>query len=154
MRTRTAAVGAALLITALTSCGTDTDAEVQKSTTDIRTSVQHLRDAITDENTAVKAKSDDARTEVENVRLVAQVEAKNLGKYANRAPAKTQDFADAAETWANSIATARTAILDKADTSTSTVAIAVSIRAERQMDQEAAALHVTPWTPRPAADDE
>ncbi|GGS75300.1 hypothetical protein [Streptomyces pseudogriseolus] len=96
-----------------------------------------------DETAAVKA--GDARDEVGNVLLVAQVEHKKLTTLAQRAPAETQDFADAAEAWAQSVATSRAATLEQADESTSTVAFANVRLAARTMDAEAADLDIEPW---------
>ncbi|MEU3348033.1 hypothetical protein ABZ723_24135 [Streptomyces sp. NPDC006700] len=147
MHTRTIAVITAVLLAGLAGCGTSADAGVKKSTTDIRTSVEHLREAMGEETKAVKEKKGDVRARAENVRLVAQIESTNLKKYADRAPAETQKFANAAKSWAESVATAREAMLS--DQETSTIALADSITEERFMDSAAADLHVTPWTPRP-----
>ncbi|KOV90641.1 MULTISPECIES: hypothetical protein [unclassified Streptomyces] len=96
-----------------------------------------------DETAAVK--TGEARDEVENVQLVAQVESSRLSKLSERAPAETQDFADAAEAWARAVATSRTAILEQADESTSTAAMMNVRLATKTMDSEAADLHVDPW---------
>ncbi|WP_326804300.1 hypothetical protein OIE49_25590 [Streptomyces sp. NBC_01788] len=147
MNTRTIAVIAAVLLAGLAGCGTGADAEVNRSTTDIRTSVEHLREAIGEETKAVKGERGDVRAQAENVRLVARIESTNLTKYASRAPAETQHFANAAKSWAESVATAREAMLS--DQETSAIALANSITEERFMDSAATDLHVTPWTPRP-----
>ncbi|MET9587120.1 hypothetical protein ABZY10_29330 [Streptomyces sp. NPDC006539] len=131
----------------LAGCG-GSDPEIDKSIADVRTSVQHLREAIKDEDEAVKARTADAKEQIENVQLVAQIEHTKLEKYAQRAPAKTQDFADAAENWASTILTARTAILEQVVENLGSAAIANSYMAEDRMDEEAKKLGVTPWTPR------
>ncbi|MEU6094474.1 hypothetical protein [Streptomyces sp. NPDC047079] len=127
--------------TALTACSNN--AERDKSVDDIAKAVRDLQSAMKDETKAVK--SGDARDEVESVQLVAQVESNKLSKLSQRAPAETQDFADAAEAWARAVATSRTAILEQADESTSTAAMMNVRLATRTMDAEAADLHVDPW---------
>ncbi|MFD5522386.1 hypothetical protein [Streptomyces sp. NPDC127066] len=125
----------------LSACGND--AERDKSKADIAEAVRDLQSAMKDETAAVKA--GDARDEIENVLLVAQVEDKRLATLAARAPAETQDFADAAEAWARAIATSRTATLEQADESTSTLAFANVRLAAKTMDVEAADLEIAPW---------
>ena len=127
--------------TLLMGCGTDP--EVEKSISDIRTSVGNIRDEIKLESKAVDA--GDARTETESVRLVAQVEAERLQKYASRAPAEIQEFADAAESWAEAVATSRTAILEGAAESTSAAAMLNMRLSEKKMDSEAEELGIEPW---------
>ncbi|MFE2554715.1 hypothetical protein ACFXGT_01560 [Streptomyces sp. NPDC059352] len=142
IRSRLAAIGLVLVgCILLTACGDDP--EVGKSISDIRTSVDNIRDEIKLESKAVDA--GDARTEVESVKLVAQSEVENLRKYANRAPATTQEFADAAEAWAEAVATSRTAILEGSAESTSTLAFANERLSEKTMDSEAGELGIEPW---------
>ncbi|GED84205.1 hypothetical protein [Streptomyces sp. 6-11-2] len=116
MHTRTIAVITAVLLAGLVGCGTGADAEAKKSTTDIRTSVEHLREAIDEETKAVKGERGDVRAQAESVRLVAQIESTNLTKYASRAPAETKHFANAAKSWAESVVTAREAMLSDQET--------------------------------------
>lgn len=125
----------------LTGCGNDP--EVEKSVSDIRASVDNIRDEMKLESKAVDA--GDARTEVESVQLVAQLEAEKLRKYASRAPADTQDFADAAETWAVAVTTSRTVILEGAAEGTGTAAMTNVRLSEKQMDSEAEELGIEPW---------
>ncbi|MFF0836668.1 MULTISPECIES: hypothetical protein [unclassified Streptomyces] len=125
---------------AITACG---NPERDKSRDDIAESVRDLQTAMKDETAAVRA--GDARDEVENVLLVAQVEHRKLTTLAQRAPAETQDFADAAEAWAQAVATSRAATLEQADESTSTLAFANVRLATRTMDTEAAELDIDPW---------
>lgn len=127
--------------TLLTACGDDP--EVDKSISDIRTSVDNIRDEIKLESEAVDA--GDARTELESVKLVAQSEVEKLRKYANQAPAETQEFADAAEAWAEAVATSRTAILEGSTESISTLAFANERLSEKTMDSEADELGIEPW---------
>ncbi|QEV30807.1 hypothetical protein CP977_00035 [Streptomyces cinereoruber] len=95
------------------------------------------------ESAAVEA--GDARTEVESVQLASQLELENLRKAANRAPAETQEFADAAEAWAEAVVTSRTAILEGSPESTSTLALTNVRLSEKTMDQEAEELKIKPW---------
>ncbi|WP_244413795.1 hypothetical protein [Streptomyces hygroscopicus] len=96
-----------------------------------------------EETSAVKA--GDARAETENVQLVAQVSHERLTKLAQRAPADTQDFADAAETWAKAVLTSRSAVLAGTDEATGAAAMLNLRLAAKEMDAEASRLHVTPW---------
>ncbi|RLV64160.1 hypothetical protein STAN_6980 [Streptomyces sp. CBMAI 2042] len=141
-RIRRIAIGLALTSCALlTACSGD--AEVDKSISDIRTSVDRIRDEMKLESAAVEA--GDARTEVESVQLASQLELENLRKAANRAPAETQKFADAAEAWAEAVVTSRTAILEGTPESTSTLALTNVRLSEKTMDQEAEELKIKPW---------
>ncbi|MFD3926522.1 hypothetical protein [Streptomyces sp. NPDC058614] len=110
---------------------------------DIRASVENIRNEMTLEAKAVDA--GDALTEVESVQLVAQLEAEKLRKYASRAPAETQDFADAAEAWAEAVTTSRTAILEGTAEDTGTAAMMNVRLSEKQMDSEAEELGMDPW---------
>ncbi|WP_329177829.1 hypothetical protein [Streptomyces sp. NBC_01477] len=147
MRTRIAAAAlAAAALLALTACSSSTNnAERDKSAADIAAAVRNLQTAMQDETTAVSAKDADARAKVENVQLVAQVEQDRLATLAQRAPAATQDFADAAEAWSRAVETSRTAILEQDDESTGAAALMNVTLATKTMDAEAANLHISPW---------
>ncbi|BDH09043.1 hypothetical protein HOK021_02220 [Streptomyces hygroscopicus] len=135
------ALTCALASVALAGCGSD--AEVEKSTADVAETVRELQSAMKEETSAVKA--GDARAETENVQLVAQVSHERLTKLAQRAPADTQDFADAAETWAKAVLTSRSAVLAGTDEATGAAAMLNLRLAAKEMDAEASRLHVTPW---------
>ncbi|WP_405545599.1 hypothetical protein OG478_35475 [Streptomyces phaeochromogenes] len=68
-----------------------------------------------------------------------------LQKYASRAPAETQDSADAAEAWAEAVTTSRTAVFEGAAEDTSTAAIMNVRLSEKQTDSEAEELKIKPW---------
>ncbi|MFJ3281464.1 hypothetical protein [Streptomyces halstedii] len=129
------------VLMAVSACGGN--AERDKSAADIAEAVRDLQGAMKDETAAVKA--GDARDEVENVQLVARVELKELAKLAQRAPVETQDFADAAEGWAQAVLTSRTAVLERVDEGTSTAAFTNVRLATKAMDAEAAELSIDPW---------
>ncbi|MFE9967497.1 hypothetical protein [Streptomyces sp. NPDC005525] len=124
-----------------TACGSN--AERDKSAADIAKAVRDVQTAMKDETAAVKA--GDARAEVENVQLVAQVQHERLVKLAQRAPAETQDFADAAEAWTRAVETSRAAILERVGEDTSTAALMNVRLSTKNMDAEAADLHIDPW---------
>lgn len=140
-RSRAAFACALLAAVTLTACGSD--AERDKSATDIAESVRKVQSAMKVETAAIKA--GDARAEAEEVQLVSQVEHERLAKLAQRAPAETQDFADAAEEWTQAVHTSRTALLDQADEDTSTVAMLNVRLSAKAMDAEAAELDIEPW---------
>ncbi|MFB7113463.1 hypothetical protein [Streptomyces sp. NPDC056291] len=114
-----------------------------KSASDIAQVVRDLQDAIKEERAAVKA--GDARDDVETVQALAQVKHERLAKLAQRAPAETQDFADAAESWSKAVLTSRTAVLEGVDESTRTVAFLKVRLSAQAMDAEAESLHIDPW---------
>ncbi|GLX22677.1 MULTISPECIES: hypothetical protein [Streptomyces] len=138
---RIAAAAALGLVPVLAGCGTS--AEAEKSIADVRKSVDRIQGEMKLETKAVAAR--DARTEVESVRLVAQLEADNLKKFASRAPAETQEFADAAQAWAEAVATSRAAIITRAPEATSTAAMLTVRLNTKRMDEEAEELGIDPW---------
>ncbi|MFI9600338.1 hypothetical protein ACIHCX_10735 [Streptomyces sp. NPDC052043] len=140
-KVRIAFVGVVAAAT-LAGCGGG-NAERDKSASDVAQAVRVLQDAMKEETAAVK--TGNAHDEIENVQLVAQVEHERLAKLAQRAPAETQDFADAAELWSKAVLTSRTAILERVDESTSAAAILNIRLSAKAMDAEAAKLHVDPW---------
>ncbi|MFD0269781.1 hypothetical protein ACFVGY_24960 [Streptomyces sp. NPDC127106] len=143
MRSSRIAAATVLLGLVSLSAGCGTSAEAEKSIADVRASVDRIRGEMELESKAVAAR--DARTEVQSVQLVAQLEAENLKKYASRAPAETQDFADAAQTWAAAVATSRAAIIGRAPEATSTAAMLNVRLSAKKMDEEAEELGIEPW---------
>ncbi|MFD8543206.1 hypothetical protein [Streptomyces sp. NPDC059649] len=92
------------------------------------------------------AKAGDAREETENVQRVAQTDHERLVKLAERAPADTQNFADAAETWAKAVLTDRSAVVAGARANAGKAATLNIRLAAKQLDSEAARLDITPWS--------
>ncbi|MEU5010980.1 hypothetical protein AB0G35_11880 [Streptomyces sp. NPDC021749] len=95
---------------------------------------------------AAAGKTGGASEETENVQRVAQADHERLVKLAERAPADTQNFADAAETWAKAVLTDRSAVVAGARANTGKAATLNIRLAAQQMDSEAARLHITPWS--------
>ncbi|WP_030410340.1 hypothetical protein [Streptomyces sp. NRRL S-1448] len=98
---------------------------------------------MTKETAAVKA--GDARQETENVQRVAQVDHDRLVQLAERAPADTQNFADAAESWAKAVLSDRSAVIAGARADTGKAATLHIRLAAKKVDSEAARLDITPW---------
>ncbi|MFB7711573.1 hypothetical protein [Streptomyces sp. NPDC056105] len=136
-----AACGIALVM--LVGCGRSDEAE--KSIDDISGSVHDVQGVLVDEKAAVKA--GDARAEVETTQAVAAGELDKLRRFAERAPADTQDFADAALEWTEAVEEYRSALLGGSD---SDVAALIGVRVNdkaRALNEAAEELDVDNWKP-------
>ncbi|BDM74230.1 hypothetical protein HEK616_77170 (plasmid) [Streptomyces nigrescens] len=91
------------------------------------------------------AKGGEAREETENVQRVAQADHDRLATLAERAPADTQNFADAAETWAKAVLADRSAVIAGARAESGKAAMLNIRLAAQKLDSEAARLDITPW---------
>lgn len=140
-----AAIGAASLMLLVTGCGRSDESE--KSITDVTDSVHAIAGVLEDEQKAVKR--GDARDEVEITQVISTSEAAKLSRYADRAPADTADFADAALEWAQALAKSRTELLTKSDPSGDMGAllmVQVNHKA-KALNEAAESLDVDGWEP-------
>lgn len=137
-----------MLLLGVTGCGAD--AEVEKSIRDVRELVEPVRAAWEEEWRAVEAKDPDrVNSAIEETSLLAEASIDDFERAARRAPAETQDFADAAEDWCQAIIDFnRNHQASGGDESAGAVYLAAVYTYHNKMDEAAKKLEVEPWTPR------
>lgn len=137
-----------LLMLGIAGCGADT--EVEKSIGDVRELVEPLREAWDAEWKAVKDKRDpeEVKSAIEETTLQAQASVHDFERVSRRAPAETQDFADAAEDWCQAIIKFHANQQVSAGDDAGGVYLAAVYTYHNNMDLAAKEFDVKPWTPR------